>query len=131
MSLSPYSRAHLGRFLCDIKRVGGFGLHAECHLKRFDARFKLVFLMQLFCMHRIELVREIKLPPLVVRINKVVVNVQENLIQRHLRRIVNIHALVEARQERRLAIFSLPAKRNEPRHILVFSAQPVYHPRTH
>jgi hypothetical protein len=58
--------AHVLRLLRNVEGLGCFGLHAEGHLERLDARVELLFLLHLLAVERVELVREIELPALAV-----------------------------------------------------------------
>ena len=126
----------LCRLLVQIKGVGRLGLHLERHFKGFQPRLQLRVLLQVLAVQFVQLVHQIQLPALFGQRRDRIADVFNQLVQRG-NLGVDAHALINARQKSRLPVRRAARRRaarpqrNKPRHILIFRAQTVKHPRTH
>ena len=80
-------RADALRLLRQIERVGRFDLHPVGHLERLDARLELRVLLQLLAVHRVQLLHQIELAPLLVAAEVLVADVRNHPVDRRRRRV--------------------------------------------
>ncbi len=123
------------RLLRNVEGVGGVHLHAVGQFEGLHARLELRVGRAAALVLGVELREQIELRALRAERDVRVADVLDEPLHLGVFR-VDVGALIDARQERRLPVLRLldrvaaGAHRDEPRHVLILAAEPVAHPRT-
>ena len=97
----------------EIERVGGLDLHPVGHLERLDARLELRVLLQVLAVHRVQLLHQIELAPLLGAAEVFVADVLDHPLDGRRGR-VDARRLQVARQERRAPVERAARRRPPP-----------------